>query len=62
MVMLRLTFEVRGCAYAQGNFKNVHGKIVSGGRGGGFASDQAAPGFVALVDDLHSVLLIFGLA
>jgi hypothetical protein len=42
--------------------QNVHGEIVGGSRGGGFASDQTAPGFVALVDDLHGVLLIFGLA
>lgn len=42
--------------------ESSHGEIVAGGFGGRLASDQAAPRLVALVDDLHSVLLVFGLA
>jgi len=37
---------------------NVHGETVSKR----FDSDQAAPGFVTLVDDLHGVFFVFGLA
>lgn len=39
-----------------------HGEIIGGGFGGGLASDQTTPRFVALVDNLHSVLLVFSLA
>ena len=42
--------------------KDVHGDIVRGGLGGALAQDEAAPGLVALVDDLGRVLLVLGLA
>jgi len=41
---------------------NAHRQVIALGFGGGLASDQTAPGFVALVDDLCSVTLVFGFA
>lgn len=39
-------------------WKHLHGDFARSG----FAVNEAAPGFVSLVDDLHRVLLVFGLA
>lgn len=41
---------------------DVHGQVVVGGLSSSLASDETAPGFVALVDDLSSVLLVLGLS
>lgn len=40
----------------------MHGKVVGSGLRRALASDELAPGFVALVDDLGGVLLVLGLA
>ena len=40
---------------------DAHGKIVVGGLSGRFTSDEAAPRFVALVDNLHGVLFVLSL-
>ena len=40
----------------------LHGQVVRRGLSGALASDEAAPGFVAFVDDLRGVSLVLRLA
>jgi len=39
---------------------DIHGQIVAWRRRRAFARDQTPPGFMALMDDLHCILLVFG--
>ena len=42
------------------NVDDIHGQIVGWSLGGSFARNQTAPGFMALMDDLQRVFLVFG--
>ena len=42
------------------NVDDIHGQIVGWSLGGSFARNQTAPGFMALMDDLQCVFLVFG--
>lgn len=42
------------------NVDDIHGQIVGWSLGGRFARNQTAPGFVALMNDLQCVFLVFG--
>jgi hypothetical protein len=39
---------------------DIHRQIVGRGFGGTFTSNQTAPGFMTLMDDLHCIFLVFG--
>ena len=43
-----------------GNVDDIHGQIVGWSLGRRFARMQTAPGFMALMDDLQCVFLVFG--
>ena len=42
------------------NLDDIHGQVVGWSLGRSFAHNQTAPGFVALMDDLQCVFLVFG--
>ena len=59
MVTLRLGPSVHNSPWGK---KPIHRKVVVRCLGGGPASDEATPRFMALVDDFRGILLILGLA
>ena len=61
MVMLRL-HRVVSSTIEEDFKRDLHGQVVGSSLGGGLASDEATPGFMALVDDLGSILLVLCLA
>ena len=42
------------------NVDDIHGQIVGWSLGRSFARKQTTPGFMALMDDLQCVFLVFG--